>query len=176
MLAIRLPEEIETRLTNLAKKTGRTKTYYAREAILEYLDDLEDIYLSQKRLEDVRTGRSRTTSLEEVKEKRGVVHKKTPKGKMLDEIKRILGEEMPRLKSQYSVESLELFGSYVRGEQDPDSDLDILIAYKETPGMFDYVNLENHLSDLLGIKVDLVMKSSLKKHIGQTILSEAVPV
>ena len=57
MLAIRLPEEIEKRLEVLAKATGRTKTFYAREAILEYLDDLEDIYLAEKRLEDIRAGR-----------------------------------------------------------------------------------------------------------------------
>ena len=66
MLAVRLPEEIEHRLVNLAKKTGRTKSFYAREAILEYLDDLEDIYLAEKRLEDLRAGRSRTYTLEEV--------------------------------------------------------------------------------------------------------------
>ena len=51
MLAIRLPEEIEQRLAELASKTGRTKTYYAREAILHYLDDLEDTYLALERLE-----------------------------------------------------------------------------------------------------------------------------
>ena len=51
MLAIRLPKDIEERLTNLAERTGRTKTYYAREAILEHLDDLEDLYLSIDRLE-----------------------------------------------------------------------------------------------------------------------------
>jgi len=52
MLAIRLPTEIEERLEQLAKKTGRTKTYYAREAILEHLDDLEDAYLAMHRLEN----------------------------------------------------------------------------------------------------------------------------
>ena len=51
MLAIRLPQDIEDRLTNLAKRTGRTKTYYAREAILAHLDDLEDLYLAIDRLE-----------------------------------------------------------------------------------------------------------------------------
>ena len=51
MLAIRLPQDIEQRLTKLAAKTGRTKTYYARQAILHYLDDLEDTYLALKRLE-----------------------------------------------------------------------------------------------------------------------------
>ncbi len=72
MLAVRLPEEIEHRLVNLAKKTGRTKSFYAREAIVEYLDDLEDIYLAEKRLEDLRAGRSRTYTLEEVEKELGL--------------------------------------------------------------------------------------------------------
>ena len=66
MLAIRLPEEIENRLEALSKATGRTKTYYAREAILEYLDDLEDIYLAEQRLADLKAGRSSTISLDDV--------------------------------------------------------------------------------------------------------------
>lgn len=72
MLAIRLPPEIEQRLEALAKATGRTKSYYAREAILAYLDDLEDLYLAEQRLEDVRAGRSRTYSLEEVERDLGL--------------------------------------------------------------------------------------------------------
>jgi len=52
MLAVRLPEEIENRLADLAAKTGRTKTFYAREAILEYLDEMEDRYLAIDRLEN----------------------------------------------------------------------------------------------------------------------------
>ena len=51
MLAIRLPAEIEARLTTLAQRTGRTKTFYAKEAILQYMDDLEDAYLAAERLE-----------------------------------------------------------------------------------------------------------------------------
>jgi len=66
MLAIRLPKEIEDRLSVLAKATGRTKTFYAKEAILKHLDDLEDIYLAEKRLEDVKAGRSKTIPLEKV--------------------------------------------------------------------------------------------------------------
>jgi RHH-type rel operon transcriptional repressor/antitoxin RelB len=66
MLAIRLPEEIEKRLDALSKATGRTKTYYAREAILEHLDDLEDVYLAEQRLADLRAGRSTSIPLEEV--------------------------------------------------------------------------------------------------------------
>ena len=66
MLAIRLPAEVETRLEALAQATGRTKTFYAREAILEHLDDLEDLYLAEQRLIDIRAGHSRTYTLEEV--------------------------------------------------------------------------------------------------------------
>lgn len=66
MLAIRLPAELEKRLDSLAKATGRTKTFYVREAILEHLDDLEDLYLAEQRLIDLRAGRSHTYTLEEV--------------------------------------------------------------------------------------------------------------
>lgn len=66
MLAIRLPADIEARLDSLAKATGRTKTYYAREAILEYIDDLEDIYLAEKQLEDIRAGKSKTVAIADV--------------------------------------------------------------------------------------------------------------
>ena len=56
MLAIRLPEDLEKRLEELAKRTGRTKTYYVREAIVEHLDDLEDRYLAEARLQALRSG------------------------------------------------------------------------------------------------------------------------
>ena len=68
MLAIRLPAEIEQRLDFLAKETGRTKTFYAREAILNQIEDLEDTYIAKQRLEEIRAGRSRLYTLEEVKE------------------------------------------------------------------------------------------------------------
>jgi RHH-type rel operon transcriptional repressor/antitoxin RelB len=66
MLAIRLPEEIEVRLDNLAKRTGRSKTFYAREAILQHLDDLEDLYLAEQVVRRIRSGEERTSSLDEV--------------------------------------------------------------------------------------------------------------
>ena len=66
MLAIRLPQEIENRLTALAAATGRTKTFYAREAILEHIDDLEDLYLAERRLADLRAGRTKAVPLEGV--------------------------------------------------------------------------------------------------------------
>jgi RHH-type rel operon transcriptional repressor/antitoxin RelB len=73
MLAIRLPAEIEKRLDALAKQTGRTKSYYAREAILEHLDDLEDIYIAEKRLADIHAGRVQTIPLEEAMKRYGMV-------------------------------------------------------------------------------------------------------
>lgn len=69
MLAIRLPVEIEERLDALAKATGRSKSFYVREAIIEHLADLEDVYLAEKRLEDLRAGRSRAYTLEEVEKR-----------------------------------------------------------------------------------------------------------
>ena len=74
MLALRLPEDIETRLDKLAKATGRTKSFYAREAILEHLADLEDLYLAEKRLDKVRTGKSKTYSLNAVEQELGLAN------------------------------------------------------------------------------------------------------
>ena len=88
----------------------------------------------------------------------------------------ILKMELPRLKAEYNVNTLELFGSYVRNEQTFDSDIDILVTFSRTPGLFEFINLENHLSDLLGMKVDLVMRSALKRNIGKKIISEAKPI
>ena len=72
MLAIRLPEEIEARLENLAKRTGRSKTFYAREAILEYLDDMEDLYLAEQVTKRIRSGEERISTLEEVEKRLGL--------------------------------------------------------------------------------------------------------
>jgi len=72
MLAIRLPEEIEKRLDALAKATGRTKTFYVRQAVLENLDDLEDYYLAEQRLGDLEAGRSTTIPLEDVMKRYGL--------------------------------------------------------------------------------------------------------
>jgi RHH-type rel operon transcriptional repressor/antitoxin RelB len=72
MLAIRLPADVEARLEALAKATGRTKTFYVREAILEHLDDLEDLYLAEQRLIDIRAGRTQTVPLEEVMKRYGM--------------------------------------------------------------------------------------------------------
>ena len=72
MLAIRLPADIEKRLERLAKRTGRTKTYYAREAILEHLDDLEDIYLADQVYARYLKSQEKTISLEESMKRLGI--------------------------------------------------------------------------------------------------------
>jgi RHH-type rel operon transcriptional repressor/antitoxin RelB len=73
MLAIRLPAEIEKRLDALAKETGRTKSFYVREAILEHLDDLEDIYDAEQQLAEIHAGRVETIPLEEAMRRHGRV-------------------------------------------------------------------------------------------------------
>jgi RHH-type rel operon transcriptional repressor/antitoxin RelB len=72
MLAIRLPESIEKRLDRLAKRTGRTKTFYAREAILAHLEDLEDLYQAERNLDRIRSGKDRPIPLDEVIERHGL--------------------------------------------------------------------------------------------------------
>jgi RHH-type rel operon transcriptional repressor/antitoxin RelB len=71
MLAIRLPQSIEKRLEKLARTTGRTKTFYAREAILKHLDDLEDVYSVERTLKLIRSGKQRTIPLEKVMNRYG---------------------------------------------------------------------------------------------------------
>ena len=70
--SLRLPDDIGRRLTELAERTGRSKTFYILEAIREHLDDLEDIYIAEQRLADLRAGRSRTFSVEEVRAELGL--------------------------------------------------------------------------------------------------------
>jgi RHH-type transcriptional regulator, rel operon repressor / antitoxin RelB len=74
MLAIRLPIEIEKRLNALAQATGRTKTFYAKEAILEYLDALEDLYFAEKQLIEIKAGRSKIYTSEEVERNLGLAN------------------------------------------------------------------------------------------------------
>jgi hypothetical protein len=94
----------------------------------------------------------------------------------IEHIQHILAQQLPLLKECYHVQSLGLFGSYVRHEQNPNSDLDILVTFSETPSLLQFITLEHHLSDLLGIQVDLVMRKALKPHLGQRILDEVIAV
>ncbi|MFA7642336.1 MAG: DUF6290 family protein [Sphaerochaetaceae bacterium] len=71
-ISVRLPKELVDRFDNLAKQTGRTRTYYIQEALLEKVSDLELVYLAQKREEDLRAGRSKTHTLDEIIEATGM--------------------------------------------------------------------------------------------------------
>jgi len=94
----------------------------------------------------------------------------------LANVRGILRQQLPLLAERYGVASLGLFGSYIHGEVHAGSDVDVLVRFRETPGLLRYVELENYLSDLLGVHVDLVMAEALKPRIGQRILAEVVPV
>ena len=99
---------------------------------------------------------------------------KQGKGPDLQEITAILRQRLPELREQYRLRSLGLFGSYVHGEQRELSDLDVLVEFEEAPTLLELSALQRHLSDLVGLKVDLVLKRTLKPDIGKVILSEAV--
>ncbi len=89
---------------------------------------------------------------------------------------RVLREHRTSLVTRYHIKSLGLFGSYIRNEQKAESDLDVLVEFEEPPSLFEFVRLQNELHDLIGIKVDLVMKETLKPAIGKRILGEVVSV
>ena len=86
----------------------------------------------------------------------------------------ILRHQLPILRAKYHVRYLGVFGSYVQGNPKKTSDLDVLVDFTEAPSLFEFIQLESDLSALLGVKVDLVMKSTLKPLIGKHILSEVV--
>jgi uncharacterized protein len=94
----------------------------------------------------------------------------------LDKIKKTLKQNKQNLQQEFNVKELGIFGSYVRGEQNRNSDVDILVNFSQTPGLFDYMKVENHLSNILHKKVDLVMKGALKPSIGKNIMREVVYV
>jgi predicted nucleotidyltransferase len=92
----------------------------------------------------------------------------------LAQIKQILQAQKPYLYQKYGVTEIGVFGSYVRGEQKIGSDLDILITLTDPPriSLLGLVGLQNYLSDLLGLQVDVALKDNLKKRIGRRILQE----
>ncbi len=88
--------------------------------------------------------------------------------------KRILRKHLPELREHYKVVSLGMFGSYVRGEARPRSDLDILVEFEQSPDLFRFMDLEEYLAKKVGVKVDLVPRRALKGETGERILSEVV--
>ena len=94
----------------------------------------------------------------------------------VEKLKAILALHKENLKKNYKVKEIGIFGSYVRHEQKKKSELDVLVTFSETIDLFTFVELENYLSDILGVKVDLVMKDGIKPRLKERILSEAIYV
>lgn len=92
--------------------------------------------------------------------------------KTLKEIEILIKKNREELKQKYGLNKIGIFGSYVKGEQDEDSDIDILVEVKRPMGLIKFIKLENCLSEIFGIKVDLVTKKALKPYIGKRILQE----
>lgn len=92
--------------------------------------------------------------------------------KSLEEIKRLIQKHKDEVREKYGVKEIGIFGSYAQGEQCETSDLDILIELEKPMGFVRFLKLEKNLSDITGIKVDLVTKNALKPYIGQRILKE----
>lgn len=90
----------------------------------------------------------------------------------IEEIKIILSRNKKELRDNYSVKDIGVFGSRLRGANIEGSDIDILVEFEESPGYFKFLDLEEYLSKLLEMKVDLVVKSALKPRIGKRILEE----
>jgi predicted nucleotidyltransferase len=87
-----------------------------------------------------------------------------------------LRELLPVINKKYGVSSIEVFGSYVKNQQNDKSDLDLLVSFSTAPGLFKFLGLKNFLSEKLNLNVDLVMKDSLKPGIARNILVESVQV
>ncbi len=92
--------------------------------------------------------------------------------RIMDELRR----QKPFLAGHYGVDYIGVFGSFVHQNQSADSDLDILVTFHKVPGLLKFMEIEHYLTDLLGVKVDLVVKDGLKPRIGKRILSEVIPV
>ena len=96
--------------------------------------------------------------------------------KTIEEIKKKINALKKKLHTDYGVSGIEVFGSYVRGEQREDSDLDILVEFDREVSLLDVVGLELFLSDTIGVKTDVVLRRSVRQELKDIIFKEAVPV
>ena len=92
----------------------------------------------------------------------------------LKEIEEILKSHKDEMATRYHVKEIGIFGSYVRGENVKNSDLDVLVEFSTPVSLFEFIDLEEYITGLIGIKVDLVSKKGLKPRIGKNVLSEVV--
>lgn len=94
--------------------------------------------------------------------------------KSKEEILKTMKKELPHLKEKFKVKSIGIFGSYAKGEQTKKSDIDMLVEFDAPVGFFKFIELEDYLSEMLGVKVDLVTPDALKPLIKPHIIEEAV--
>jgi uncharacterized protein len=92
----------------------------------------------------------------------------------INEIKEIVEKNREYLYTHYHVKSISLFGSYAKQTQNSESDLDLLVEFAKPISLLKLIALENHLSDLLDLKVDLVPKANLRKELEENIVKEAL--
>jgi Predicted nucleotidyltransferases len=88
------------------------------------------------------------------------------------EVLEILEKDLPYLKKVFHVEKIGLFGSYARQEQTEESDLDLMVEFQKTPDFLELSDLEDHLSDLVGFKVEIVTPGGLKNRVKQNIMED----
>jgi predicted nucleotidyltransferase len=96
--------------------------------------------------------------------------------KKITAIKKILRDHKAMIRDRYNVQRIGVFGSYVRGDTHSGSDVDVLVEFSEPISLIQLVSLENYLSDLIGIKVDVVPREDIRKELKDNILREAVYV
>ncbi len=94
--------------------------------------------------------------------------------KRLEDIKAALGKHKPEIQKKFKVKEIGIFGSYIKGKQKEKSDIDVLVEFSEPVGLFAFMDLEEYLQTLFGVKVDLVSRKALKPHIGEQILREVI--
>lgn len=92
----------------------------------------------------------------------------------IEELKQILNKHKESLKEEYMIREIGVFGSYIKNKEQEASDIDILVDFQNAVDLLTFVHLKNHLSDLLQVDVDLVMKRALKPGIGERVLKEVV--
>jgi len=94
----------------------------------------------------------------------------------LEKIKKILQDHKEELYEKYKIKKIGIFGSFVRGENNRKSDIDILVEFEEVPGLIKFIEIEDYLSKLLGRKVDLVRKKAIRKELKKDILKQVAYV
>lgn len=98
------------------------------------------------------------------------------RNRKIEDLQAIVRDHFGDLANRYGIESLGLFGSRVRGNEHENSDLDVLVQFHETPTLLRLIQLENELSDLLELRVDLVVHDSLRPSVAESVAADVVQI